>query len=63
MTDNLNGPEWLADYLGIPLASVYQMNSKGSGPRRIKVGRHVRYRKVDVDSWLDQHVVDGAASR
>lgn len=59
MTDQLNGPEWLARYLGVPLSTVYQMNSKGTGPRRIRVGKHVRYRKTDVDAWLDSRAVDG----
>ncbi|HEY0888668.1 MAG TPA: helix-turn-helix domain-containing protein [Nocardioides sp.] len=58
MTDDLIGPEELAEYLGIPLPSVYAMNSRGTGPRRIKVGKHVRYRKADVDRWLDEHSIE-----
>ena len=52
------GPEWLAKYLGVPLATVYRMNSNGTGPRRIRVGKHVRYRRADVDAWLDEHTVN-----
>lgn len=55
--DDLNGPEWLAEHLGIPLATVYAMNHRGTGPRRIKVGKHVRYRRSDVDAWLEAQVV------
>lgn len=55
--DSLYDPEGLADYLGIPLATVYQMNSRGTGPRRIRVGKHVRYRKTDVDAWLESRAV------
>lgn len=59
VTENhLNGPQWLADYLGVPLATVYAMNHKGTGPRRIKVGKHVRYRQADVDAWLDERSVE-----
>ena len=58
MNDPLNGPEWLAEYLGVPLATVYAMNSRGTGPRRIRVGKHVRYRKSDVDTWLDARAVE-----
>ena len=58
MAETLHDPEWLAEYLGIPLATVYQMNSRGNGPRRIRVGRHVRYRRADVDAWLDGRVVE-----
>lgn len=57
MSDDLLGPPELAAYLGVALATVYAMNHKGSGPRRIRVGRHVRYRKSDVDAWLEKNVV------
>lgn len=59
MADELMGPQALADYLGIPVATVYAANSRGTGPRRIRVGKHVRYRKGDVDRWLTEHEVDG----
>jgi len=26
---------------------------KGIGPRGLRVGRHLRYRRQDIDSWLD----------
>ncbi len=58
MIDTLHSPEWLAEYLGIPLATIYQMNSRGTGPRRIRVGKHVRYRKAEVDAWLDSRAVE-----
>lgn len=62
MADELIGPEDLASYLGIPVATVYAMNHKKTGPRRMKVGKHVRYRKSDVDAWLDERSVDTEAS-
>jgi excisionase family DNA binding protein len=57
MTDPLLSPAQLSAYAGVPLATIYQMNSRGTGPRRIRVGKHVRYRKSDVDAWLEQNVV------
>jgi excisionase family DNA binding protein len=45
----------LAEVLGIPLATVYQWRMRGTGPRAIKVGKHVRYRVSDVADWLDAH--------
>lgn len=48
-------PEDLADELGIPVRSVYAWRSRGAGPRGHKIGRHVRYRRADVDAWLEQH--------
>jgi len=48
--------EDLAQYVDVPLATVYAWNSRGIGPRRVRVGRYVRYRAVDVERWLDAHV-------
>ncbi len=45
----------VADYLGVPLQSVYQWRTRGEGPRGIKVGRHVRVGRSDLDAWLDKH--------
>lgn len=58
MTDKLNGPKWLAEYLEVPLATVYQWSSRGGGPPAIRVGKHLRYRKSTVDAWLDAHTAD-----
>jgi excisionase family DNA binding protein len=43
----------LAEYLRVPPATVYTWRHRGEGPRSVKVGRHVRYRQVDVDAWLE----------
>nr|WP_204264375.1 helix-turn-helix domain-containing protein [Geodermatophilus normandii] len=44
----------VAGYLGVPVATVYAWNSRGLGPKRFRVGKYVRYRRTDVDAWLDQ---------
>jgi excisionase family DNA binding protein len=62
MSDHLGGPEWLAEYVGVPLATVYQWNSRGTGPRRMQVGKYVRYRQSDVDKWLNDRAVDTGAT-
>lgn len=46
-------PEDLAGYVGVPVATVYGWRYKGVGPRALKVGRHVRYRRSDVEQWLE----------
>lgn len=43
----------VADYLGVPVATIYQWKYLGTGPRAIRVGRHLRFRPGDVESWLD----------
>ncbi|MFF7763114.1 helix-turn-helix transcriptional regulator [Streptomyces griseorubiginosus] len=49
--------EELADYLGVPLATVYQWSSRGGGPRLIKVGRHLRARWSDIEAYLDAQTI------
>lgn len=45
----------VAEYLGIPKASIYAWNSRGwdPGPPRYKVGKYVRYKRSEVDAWLE----------
>lgn len=42
----------LAEYLGVPVLTVTQWASKGTGPAYVKVGIHARYRWSDVEQWL-----------
>jgi excisionase family DNA binding protein len=48
-------PPLLADELEVPEATLAQWRYKGTGPAYVKVGRHVRYRREDVDTWLAEH--------
>lgn len=44
-------PEDLAERYDVPLKTVYAWNSDGTGPRRMRIGRHVRYAPADVVAW------------
>lgn len=50
---NLYTPDDLAELLGIPRATLAQWRHRGLGPAYLTVGRHVRYRPTDVETWLD----------
>lgn len=56
MDENLT-PEQLAERLRVPLETVYLWNRKRTGPRYMKVGRHVRYRRDDVLEWEKSRLV------
>lgn len=62
----LIGVEELAEYLDLPVKTLYKWRHEGSGPRSVRVGRHVRYFVSDVREWLDRQRRDepspGAAS-
>jgi len=48
-----------AAFLGVPETTLYAWASRGGGPRSSRVGRHRRYRREDVESWLDSQVTAG----
>ena len=56
--DKLLSAQEVADYVGVPLATLYVWNSRGTGPRRVNVGKHVRFRRADVEAWIDRHYAD-----
>lgn len=51
-------PADLAERLGVPLATVYGWNLTKTGPRYIRVGRHIRFRLEDVLAWERSREVD-----
>lgn len=51
---NLATVSEVAAHLGVPVPTLYQWRYKGTGPRGLRVGRHVRYRWSDVEKWLDK---------
>jgi hypothetical protein len=44
------------DYLGKPPGTLRQWRYLGQGPPFVHIGRSVRYRKVDIDAWLEANV-------
>lgn len=50
----LIGIEELAEYLGVPIKTLYKWRQEGTGPASVRVGRHVRYFVSDVRDWLSQ---------
>ena len=50
--DELLSPQDLAGYLDVPVKTVYGWRHRGLGPAGFRVGRHVRYRRSDVEEWI-----------
>jgi excisionase family DNA binding protein len=60
--DPLLTPNETVEYLRLPSTNtLYGWRYANRGPRSIKVGRHVRYRRSDLDAWLAAHTSDGDA--
>ena len=49
----------VAEYLGVPRRSIYKMTGPKSSIRipHMRIAGKVRFRKTEVDRWLDQFVV------
>jgi predicted DNA-binding transcriptional regulator AlpA len=45
-------PGQLADFLGVPVATLYAWRYTGDGPPGFRVGRHLRYRWSDIEAWI-----------
>ena len=46
-----------ATYLGIAKSTLYTWRTRrpGFGPRAVKAGGALRYRRSDLDAWIDAH--------
>lgn len=43
----------VSDYTQISLPTLARKRADGTGPKFIRIGRSVRYRRQDVFAWLD----------
>ena len=48
--------EDLAEYLDVPMATVYAWRYRRQGPPGFRVGRHLRFRWSDVERWIKDRI-------
>jgi len=56
--DQLLTPVELAEYLGVPVATIYAWRHRRQGPPGFRAGRHLRYRLGDVERWITGRLED-----
>ena len=56
--DRLLTVEDLAEYLGVPVNTVYAWRYHLQGPPGFRVGRHVRFRWSDVKAWIEDRIAE-----
>jgi predicted DNA-binding transcriptional regulator AlpA len=61
IADRLLTPAEVAGRLGIPISTLANWRSARMGPDYLRVGRHARYRPVDIETWIEQRAVRCAA--
>jgi excisionase family DNA binding protein len=49
----------VAQYLGVPVATIYRWRAQRYGPAARRVGKHLRYKSSDVHDWVE-HLPDHA---
>jgi excisionase family DNA binding protein len=54
--DRLLTVEDLAEYLDVPVATIYAWRYHRQGPPGFRVGRHLRYRWNDVERWISDRI-------
>jgi len=51
----------VAEFLGVLMSTLTQWRCRRVGPRYCKIGRHVRYRWVDVEEYVAAQAKETAA--
>jgi excisionase family DNA binding protein len=49
----------VAAELRVPAETLRKWRTQGTGPRAAKVGKHLRYRRSEVDRWLAEREREG----
>lgn len=57
----LNTPEEITSMLHVPVNTLNDWRSKGKGPKFVKIGRSVYYRRDDVLDYLQSQVFSSTA--
>lgn len=52
-----------ANHLGLAASTLEKLRVNGGGPRYIKMGRAVRYRRGDLERWLDERAVSNTSEK
>lgn len=60
--DRLLTVEDLAEYLNVPIATIYAWRYRGKGPKGFRVGRHLRFREGDVERRLSDQLAQSNQS-
>jgi len=61
MSDELMTTQELAAYLRVSMSTIYNWRTEHRGPPASKIGKHLRYRRVDVDAWIAEHTKEHTA--
>jgi excisionase family DNA binding protein len=49
-------PDDVAELLQVSRFTLENWRFEGTGPDWFRIGRRIRYRKSDLDAWVDSHI-------
>ena len=52
----------VAAYLGVPIKTLYRWRYRREGPPALRVGRHIRYRRTDLEDWVNHRLATDHSS-
>jgi predicted DNA-binding transcriptional regulator AlpA len=61
--EGLMSPQDVSDYLQVPVTTLHNWHYSSTGPPCAKIGRHLRYRRVDVEAWVAERYQLDATQR
>jgi len=53
--DQLLSVGQLAELLGVPARTIHAWRYRRTAPPGIRLGKHLRFRRRDVEAWIDEH--------
>ncbi|NOY56781.1 MAG: helix-turn-helix domain-containing protein [Actinobacteria bacterium] len=56
--DPLLSAQELADYLEVPIATIYAWRYRREGPLGFRAGKHLRYRWSDIEEWINNQLLE-----
>jgi excisionase family DNA binding protein len=42
----------VAEYTRLSKSTLYKLGSQGRGPKAARLGKHLRFRRSDVEAWI-----------
>jgi hypothetical protein len=61
--DALISPEAAAKFLNLGTGWLAKMRMSGGGPRYVKMGRRVHYRRCDLKAWIAQRLISSTSQQ
>ena len=57
-TSTAHAPLWttteVADFLSVPVATLYSWRQRGIGPPAISIGKYLRFDPAELRAWVDE---------